>query len=125
MIAFTILAVGVLGVAASLLTALNFSRQSRAMTNATYLAEQQMEAFRAMPEADLLALLADAGYPNDSTNPIDPDPGDDDEMEFNRRWTIQPDTPEAGVFTLVVTVDWVDKHGNTRTSELRSMKANL
>ncbi len=95
------------------------------MTHATYLAEQQMEAFLDMPGADLLVLLADVGYPNDATNPIDPDPGDDDEMEFNRRWTIQPDTPEVGVFSLAVAVDWVDGNGTTRTSELRSMRADF
>lgn len=125
LIALTILAVGVLSVAAGQMAALKLSRQSRSLVHAIYLAEEQLEAFNVMPAADLLAEIASPTYPNDPANPIDPDPGDGDQTSFNRRWTILTDTPELGVFTITIQVDWIDQLGITRTTSLESMRADL
>ncbi len=119
-VALGILSVGILGVAASALTSLKFARESRSMTHAMYLAEAQMETFRTMPAANVIAL----GTGNDSNNPIDPDPNDDDTTVFNRRWTITADSPEAGIITVTIEVDWVDHLGITRTVQLRSMRVD-
>ena len=119
-VALGILSVGILAVAASALTSLKFARESRAMTQAMYLAEDQMEVFRTTPGADVIAM----GSGNDPTNPIDPDPNDDDTTEFIRRWTIAADSPEAGMITITVEVDWVDPLGITRTVQLRSMRVD-
>ncbi len=121
-IAMAILGLGILSMAAALITTMKFSRQSRSMMQAMYLAQQQIEAFRSMPAQDVLDLTAAAGYPNDPNNPLDPDPGDGDSTQFNRRWLIQADTPEPGVVTVTVEVDWVDAQGNTRTIALPTMK---
>jgi hypothetical protein len=56
MAAFVILSIGVLGVAAGLLTAMRISTKSREATEATYLAEQQMEIFKIMTGPDLIEL---------------------------------------------------------------------
>lgn len=125
MIALSILGFGMLAASVGQLSALKNSRQSRSQTLSMYLAEQQMEAFQSMPSADVIAAVGDPSYPNDPANPIDPDPGDDDATRFNRRWFITPDSPEPGVITIRVEVDWVDPLGFTRTTELRGMKADV
>jgi hypothetical protein len=90
-----------------------------------YLAEQQMEAFQSMSSDDVIAASADPGYPDDPSNPIDPDPGDDEVVRYNRRWFIQQNDPEPGSISIRVEVDWVDPLGFTRTTALRSLKAEL
>jgi prepilin-type N-terminal cleavage/methylation domain-containing protein len=125
MIALSALGFGMLAASVGQLSALKTSQQSRSQTVAMYLAEQQIETFQSMPAADVIAAVTAAGYPDDPTNPIDPDPGDADVTQFNRRWFIAQDTPEAGVISLRVDVDWVDPLGFTRTVSLNSLKAEL
>jgi prepilin-type N-terminal cleavage/methylation domain-containing protein len=125
MIALSILGFGMLAASVGQLSALKTSRQSRSQTLSMYLAEQQMEAFQSMSAADVLAEIAAPGYPDDPANPIDPDPGDDDVITYDRRWFIEDDTPEVGVISIRVEVDWVDPLGFTRTTALRSLKAKL
>ena len=123
MIALTILSVGILGIGAVQLTATKLSGDSRVRTQAASLAQQQIELFRAMPIGTLTALIAAPGYPNDPANPIDPTPGDGQDVTFNRRWTIQQNAPEAGITTVTVEVDYVDNLGATRTVRIQTMKA--
>ena len=118
-----ILSISVLAIAASMGTALKYTQKSRALTQAMYLAEQQIESFASMTSTDVQAMLGDGSYPNDPLNPIDPDPNDADTTTFNRRWRIEPDSPEVGVYTLTVFVDWVDGGGATRTTQLRTVVA--
>lgn len=122
MIALSILGFGMLAASVGQISALKTSRQSRSQTMSMYLAEQQMEAFMSMSAADVIAAGA---IPNDPGNPIDPDPGDDDVTRYNRRWFITQDSPEPGVITIRVEVDWVDPLNFTRTTALRSMKAGI
>ena len=110
MIALSVLAVGVLGISAGQLASMKLSSDSRAKTEAAFFAQQQIEAFQAMPSSAVTDLLTDSGYPNDPNNP-------------HRRWIIQPDTPEAGVITITVEVDYVNNLGRTRTVRVRTMKA--
>jgi hypothetical protein len=114
----------VLGVAAALVTALKHQGQSRNLTQALYLAQQQIETITSMTPADVLALRTAAGYPDDPANPIDPDPADDDLVTYNRRWIIDPNTPEAGIMRVTVQVDWTDPRGAVRTVELQTLKAS-
>ena len=124
-IALGIMSVGVLAVAASILTALKYSTQSRAATQAMYLAEDQLEIMKMMPAADVLAMVPDDNFADDPANPIDPDTGDDDTTTFDRRWRIQDETPEAGMIRITLEVDYVDRLGITRTVPLRTLKAAL
>ena len=89
-----------------------------------HLAQQQIEIFHVMPAEAVADLKDDANYPNDPTNPIDPIPGDSNSLTFQRRWIIQEDTPEAGVMTIIVEVDWVDRNGTTRTLRIPTIKAS-
>ncbi len=121
MVVLGILAVGVLGATSGQLMAMKRSTTSRHAVLAMQLAEDQMETLQAMPAADVKTL----GTANDPGNPLDPDPNDGVAMAFTRRWTITPDSPEAGVITLQVQVDWRDGLGKTRTTSLQSMKADM
>jgi len=124
-IALGILAFGVLAMAGAQLSAMSMSRESRLRTEALYLAQQQMETFSNMTGAGLQAALADPSYPNDPANPIDPDPADALPRQFNRSWTITPNAPEPGVFTIAVQVDWVDRRGRPQSITLESVRASL
>ena len=118
--ALTILAVGVLGVAAGLLFAMDLSSRSRADTQALYLAEEQLEMFRIMSTSDVEAIAAEGAVSNDTSNPISP--AGDDSTEYNRQWQIELDTPEPGVMTITVMVNWVDGRGVTRTIQIPILK---
>ncbi len=123
--AMGILAIGILGVAGSLLTSLKLSRDSRSRTHAMYLAEQQMELFFLMTGAEIDAALADPSYPNDPAGAIDPDPNDADTTTFTRSWEILPDDPEPGVFRLTVIVGFNDNQGQPQTRRLQSLKRDF
>jgi type IV pilus assembly protein PilV len=117
MIAMTVLALGLLAVAAAQLTAMSLASKSRNLTAALHLAQEQIETFNSMP----LASLPATG--NDPNNPIDPDTTDDDDTTYARRWTILPNTPAVGITTITVEVDWFDPRLNsTRTTSLQTMK---
>jgi type IV pilus assembly protein PilV len=121
-VALTILAVGVLGVAAGLLSALKVSAQSRANTEAIFLAEQQLEIFRIMTIGEVVAMANAGAVSQDTENPLNPE--DDSSMTFNRSWQIELDTPATNVISLTVTVAWTDKDGVVRSTELRTFKAS-
>lgn len=124
MVALGVLAFGLLSVTAGHLMAMRVSTTSRSGTLALHLAQEQMETFRAMSAADVIALSVAPGYPNDPSNPIDPDPSDSTAMAFNRRWLIVPDSPEAGVISIVVEVTWLNPLGDLRTTRVASLKAD-
>jgi prepilin-type N-terminal cleavage/methylation domain-containing protein len=125
MISLAILGFGVLGAAATQITAVKLAQESRLRTEAYYLAEQKMEEFRAMDGDAVTDAFNDTDYPNDSNNPLDPDPNDSQPRQFNRSWTITADSPEAGIFTIVVEVQWTGKLGATRTVSIESIKTDI
>jgi prepilin-type N-terminal cleavage/methylation domain-containing protein len=121
-VALTILAIGVLGVAAGLLTAMKVSTNSRSSSEAIFLAEQQLETFKAMSVGQIQAMATGGGVTLDvANNPINP--ADDSNLEFIRSWQIQLDTPATNVITLTVTVDWTDNDDVDRTTQLQTFRA--
>ena len=117
MIAMAILAMGFLAVASAQIYALQRTAKSKHLTRALHLAQEQMEAFSSMPIASLPATG------NDPTNPIDPDPNDNDQVTFLRTWVVEPNTPSTGITRLTVNVGWVDENGIVRNTSLQSLKA--
>lgn len=123
-IAMGILATGLLAVALGQLSAVKLSRQSRYLTHAVNLAQQQTEIFRLTPNANMPA----NGTYNDPNNPMSPLPNDDpanpnpDLTTYVRRWTIAQNAPVPGVTTITVQVDWVDNNGLVRTTSIESMR---
>ena len=124
-IALAILGFGMLAMATAQLSALQFTGESRNRSEAHYLAQQQMEAFQGMSRTGIEAARVDGSYPNDPNNPIDPDPQDSRASSFNRSWLITPNTPEDGVYTINVQVNWMDGLGRLRTVELEGLKAEF
>ena len=124
MMALTVLAVGVLATTAGQLSALKQSADSRHNMLAMNLAEQQMEIFRLMDASDVTDLMTAAEYPDDPSNPIDPEPSDNAKMKFYRRWIIEPDTPEPGIIRITLEVDWTNSLGMVRTARIQSLKAS-
>jgi Tfp pilus assembly protein PilV len=123
-IALTILAFGLLAGASAQLSAMSFSNQSRARTEAQYLAQQQMEILQANSSATVGA-FPDATVVADPTNPIDPDPLDTTVRQYNRSWTVTRDTPVAGVFQVNVQVSWTGRSGTVRSITLESLKSEF
>ena len=124
-VALGLLGFGVLAVGAGQLASVRFNSESRLRTEAFYLAQQQMEAFRGMDADALDAQLALGTYPNDVNNPIDPDPTDALPRAYSRSWSIAPNTPEGGLYTLRVQVSWVDNRGRNRNVRIGSVSAGI
>ena len=93
---------------------LKLTTGGKQMSQAIYLAEEQMELFRAMPAGS--AVFQNAATTNDPGNPIDIDPNDQDTTQFNRRWTITPNTPSVGLTTIQIQVDWLRAAGPQGTT---------
>lgn len=123
-IALAVLGFGMLGAAAAQIAAYHSSDNSRERVLAHGLAQQQIERFQSMSTSALELVRSDPGYPNDSANPIDPDPNDATAMRFNRSWTITPDTPEDDVYTILVTVGWTGALG-AQTVRIETFKSEL
>jgi hypothetical protein len=104
---------------------MKMGRESRARTQAIYLAEQQMEIFRVMTTADVTDAMNNPMSVGDAGSVIDPDPNDNNPTTFTRIWEILPDDPDTGVFKVTVVVGFTDKLGNPRTERLQSLKAGL
>jgi type IV pilus assembly protein PilV len=98
LIAITIFSIGLLAVATMQISAVNGNRLGNEVTQATYLAQMQIDALRS---SDIATLIAGGPY-NDPNNPID-------ETEanggiFNRSWVITNRTANSRLVT--VTVAW-------------------
>lgn len=125
MIALGVLSLGVLGMTAGQLASIKLSGDSRSQTTAMSLAQQQVETIQTMTATDVKDLVDAVGYPSDPTNPIYPNPDADNTLSFNRSWVVAEDTPEVGVITVTVTVNWTDERGTNRAVRLRTLKADL
>ncbi len=105
MLAMTILGVGVLTIGLAQLSAIRVSSRSEHMSQAAYLAQEQLEVFMAMPITNPFFAIPVVMAP-DPGGPIDIDPTDQDLTTYNRFWTVEPNTPAAGLTRVTVFVDW-------------------
>ena len=121
-VALAVLGFGMLGMAAAQISSYRFSDTSRERTLAHGLAQQQLEIFQSMSTASIDAAILAGTL--DPLNRIDPDPNDTAAMAFNRSWTITPDTPEDGVYTVQVTVNWTGNAG-AQTVQLETFKSEF
>lgn len=97
MIAFVIMGIGLLTIGLAQLSALRMTTRSRQVSQAMYLAQEQLDLFQA-------ARPTAGGTFNDPGNPIDVDPNDREAGTFNRSWNIQLNNPAVGLATVQVTV---------------------
>ena len=105
LIAITIFSIGLLAVATMQVSAIRGNRLGYEVTQATYLAQTQIDTLK---DSDIAALIAGGPYP-DPNNPID-ETGANGGI-FNRSWVITNRT--ANSRDVSVTVTWpqgVDNH---------------
>ncbi len=139
MIAFTILAIGMLSIGVGQLTALHVTAGSRNAQQAMNLAEEQMEIFRSLDFSNPVAPwgpgffttpveddnAADTVTDNDllTGNPHAPfDPANQDGLTFQRTWSIRPNQAPHNLTEIVVTVSWAGGNGSHRVATLQSIK---
>jgi prepilin-type N-terminal cleavage/methylation domain-containing protein len=104
MIAMFVLVVGLLGVAGVATTVINGNTFSREITTATTLAQDKMEE------------LKDTTYSNIASG------SDTQESIYTRTWTSTPDSPDADMKTIDVTVQFLWK-GATHNVTLKTIVA--
>jgi len=104
MIAMFVLVVGLLGVAGVATTVINGNAFSREITTATTLAQDKMEE------------LKDTTYSNIASG------SDTQESIYTRTWTSTPDSPDADMKTIDVTVQFLWK-GATHNVTLKTIVA--
>lgn len=107
LIAMAILGVGILSIGVAQLSALKMSSGSKHRSQAMYLAQDQLDAFLALPAGDTILASAVVNNP-DPRGPVDIDPSDDDLTTYTRSWTIEPNTPIVGMTRITIRVEWED-----------------
>lgn len=120
MVAFAIMSIGVLSIGLAQLSALRLSSTSSRLSQAMYLAEEQMETFRSMPWGATFTLAA-TDVP-DPGNPLLPVAGNS--AQYNRSWTIQPNQPPHGLTEITITVTWTNSTGVRQSAALIGLKGS-
>ena len=130
--ALTILGVGILAIGLAQLSSLKMSAKSRSLSQAMYIAQEQLDLFMAMPVTDPTFTTA----VNDLPDPLGPitafgnyaggaNEGNGDARDgitFTRSWTVQPNTPGLGLTQITVFVSWDSAQGATHRIELQGIK---
>ncbi len=120
MVALAIMSIGVLSIGIAQLSALRLSSMSNRLSQAMYLAEEQMEIFRSMPWGPTFSIAA-VDVP-DPAGPLFPVAGDS--AQFTRSWTITPNQPPHNLTEITVTVVWTNATGTRQTAALRGIKGS-
>ncbi len=105
LISMAILGIGVLTIGVAQLSAIKMSSRSGHLSQAMYLAQEQMETFMAMPQSSPFLDIAVVDAP-DPAGMIDIDPTDQDLTTYSRSWTVEPNTPGNGLSRITITVTW-------------------
>jgi len=100
LIAITIFAVGILAVATMQVSAIRGNRLGNELTQATFLAQMQIEALKSADIDSATLIPADEPY-NDPNNPVDKTGANGG--IFNRSWRIDPNTGFSRLVTVTVT----------------------
>ena len=121
LIAMAILGIGMLTIGLAQLSAVKLSARSGHLSQAMYLAQEQMEIFMVMPASNAIfqAAVVDQADP---VGPIDIDPTDDDQSTFTRRWTIEPNNPQPGLTRITITVRWDTANSAVSEAALMAVK---
>lgn len=126
MIAAAILATGLLAIALAQVSALKMGSRSKHLSDAVYLAQEQIETFQALPGTDVtfttpvtdfddpVGHILAGGDSESGLGLYNPEAGGD-QVVFTRRWTIEPNTPSTGLIRVTVEVRWSADGGATNT----------
>jgi type IV pilus assembly protein PilV len=119
--AMVILGIGILSIGLAQISSIKVSSKSRSLSQAMYLAQEQLDLFMTMSGADPTFATAVADEP-DPNGPIDVNPADADQTTFTRTWTIEPGAPSAGLTRITVNIRWDAASGATHRIELQGIK---
>ncbi len=114
MIAMLIMGIGMLTMGLAHLSSMRIASNSKQMSQAMYLAQEQLDTFLAFPPAA-------GGTFQDPNNPIEVQANDQDLTSFTRSWTVTRDTPLGGVATVVVRVVWDNSPNDGLSQNLRTI----
>jgi prepilin-type N-terminal cleavage/methylation domain-containing protein len=119
--AMVILGVGILSIGLAQISSIKVASKSRSLSQAMFLAQEQLDLFMTMPGADPVFATPVADDP-DPNGPIDVNPADADQTTFTRTWTVEPNTPTVGLTRLTVSITWDSASGVTHQIELQGIK---
>jgi len=119
--AMVILGVGILAIGLAQISSIKVSSKSRSLSQAMYLAQEQLDLFMTMPGAAAVFVTPVTDDP-DPAGPIDVNPGDADQTTFTRTWTVEPNTPAIGLTRITVNIAWDAASGVTHEIELQGIK---
>ena len=119
MIALTVLLIGMLGIAAMLVTSIDANENNKRSTEATYLVEQQLEIFRGAPYSAVAGMTSTDTNNNTYINARG-DKLTDLPCIYTRIWTVLPNP--GNTKTITVTVNWKYK-GQPHSVSLASVKS--
>jgi prepilin-type N-terminal cleavage/methylation domain-containing protein len=121
LIAMAILGMGMLTVALAQVSALRMTSKARSLSQAMYLAQEQLDTFMALPGGNVLFTTAAADVA-DPLGPLDINANDEDQTTFTRRWTVEPDQPSVGLTRITINVGWDTPSGLSHEIELQGIK---
>jgi type IV pilus assembly protein PilV len=119
--AMVIMGVGILAIGLAQISSIKVSSKSRSLSQAMYLAQEQLDLFMVMPGSDPTFAAPVTDEP-DPDGPIDVNPNDADQTTFTRTWTIEPGTPSVGMARITVNITWDAASGATHAIELQGIK---
>jgi prepilin-type N-terminal cleavage/methylation domain-containing protein len=129
MIATVILATGMLAIALAQVSALKMGSRSKHLTEAMYLAQEQIETFQAMPSTDPTFTQAGTvddpdgyvmggGHSAEGEPMTESDGHSTDTTRYLRSWTVEPNTPSVGLTRITIEVEWQTPDSNTGSTEV-------
>ncbi|MFI5314883.1 MAG: prepilin-type N-terminal cleavage/methylation domain-containing protein [Myxococcota bacterium] len=104
MLALAILGVGLMSIAVAQITAMKMASKSKNLQQAMFLAREAIDDLEALPGGS--PTLSTAATIADPANPIQVGTDPSDETRFTRSTQIIPNSPEADVAQVIVTVTW-------------------
>ena len=124
MIALTVLLIGMLGIAAMLVTSIDANENNKRSTEATYLAEQQMELFRGEPYSQVVNMNAADLANNTCINALGNNTSAYPPRLYKRIWSVMNNSTSLNSpKTVAVTVNWKYKN-QPHSVSLATVKAD-
>ncbi len=122
LIAMTIMGVGILAIGLAQLSSMKMSSKSRSLQQAMYLAQEQLDFFMSLPanHTDLTTPVVEFADPAGAINAFEEDP--EDGVAYTRTWTVEPNTPSAGLSRITIFVNWDSAHISTQRIELQGIR---
>ncbi len=121
LLAMAILAIGLLSIGVAQLSAMKISSRSRNLSQATYVAEQNLDSILARPSSDSFFTTAQSNV-TDPNSPFDIDPTDNDNTTFTVSTSVDVDQPSAGLSLVTINVVWDTPSRTVHSINLQGVK---